>query len=96
MGSGRNYTTQVKAHSTKHLEIKSSFPLGKKRRVKKYTLDAWFYIPSSLGVNEKDYSVEQFFANLRTLTRFGSAHLPLSSIVDQTCDLSPSFGSAGS
>lgn len=88
MTPDQDFRIELKNHGSRQIEIKSHFPLGSGKS-KKYALDIWFFVPSTLGMNQRDYGIERFFADLKSLTRFSASHVPLSSIIDPDCDLSP-------
>ncbi len=88
MGVQQNYRTEVKSHGSRQLELKSHFPITG-NRLDRYQLDVWIYIPASLGVSAKNNTVEGFFADINSLTRFSASHIPLSDLVNPECDISP-------
>ena len=83
-----DFQTDIRDHGDTQLELKSHFPLASDR-LGKYALDAWFFVPATLGMNEKNYGVEGFFSDINSLTRFSASRVPLSCLIDPDCDVSP-------
>lgn len=59
----------VKIHDKYTLEIKAGFVGSNPRGSNSFNLKAWFYVPSSLDINEYTYSKEGFYRDLKVNTR---------------------------
>lgn len=69
--------------------MKNRYPLSRKRKFASYSLEAYIYFPAQLGITESRYGVEQFFADVKSHTRFSISYIPLDKLVDPSCEVSP-------
>lgn len=86
--NGKQFRTTVRDHGRNQVELKNYYPLTASKTVR-YALDAWIYSPTVLGLDGKEYNVQRFFADVTCLTGFVAPHMPLSQLIDPTCELSP-------
>ena len=86
----RNFHTEVRDHGKKQLEFKSHYPLTDKK-IDRYTVNVWMYFPLPLGINHRDYGVQRFFSDIKSLTRYSASYIPLPHLVDPECEISPLY-----
>ena len=71
----------ITVHDQHQFEIKLGYRLHKESTVTAYGLDAYLYLPYSLGVNRATYSKTQFYNDIQAYIRLKSPELPLGRIV---------------
>ncbi|PIE19451.1 MAG: hypothetical protein CSA65_02135 [Proteobacteria bacterium] len=69
--------SRVGVHDSKRLELRLDYPGGHNSS---YRLDAYIYLPKSLGIGPQTYPSAQFYADLRGHVRFREPELPLSAL----------------
>lgn len=74
------FSEEVKIHDHFQLEIKKSLVFDKNEEDNIYSIDTFFFIPSTLDVNRHTYQKEQFYGDLKTYIRFKTPVYALSQI----------------
>src|SRR5690606_16864490 len=71
--------TRIGVHDSNHFEVKLDYAIrsqGKSR----YTVDYYFFVPASLGVNKHTYRDDQFFSDMQAYIRFKTPSVSLASL----------------
>jgi hypothetical protein len=85
----KDFSSSVRKHSRKQLEIKVEYPLNEKLKKSVFVLNFYYFFPSQLHVNEKRIGVADFLNNTLVNTRFSSPLMPLEKVIDTEFHLSP-------
>lgn len=78
-------------HDSNHFEVKLDYSIRPEQKTNHYSIEAYFFIPRSLGVNPYTYSREQFYSDIQAYIRFKTPHLSLKSIADTNDKHSPLY-----
>ncbi|WP_319477998.1 hypothetical protein [Marispirochaeta aestuarii] len=84
-----DFGSLVRAHGKTQLEIKNRYPLPTEKTRVSYSIDAFMFTPAQLGINDERFSVDQFFSDVKSHTRFSISYVPLARLVDPGCSISP-------
>ncbi len=76
-------------HDRKQLEIKLDYRVDPKLASESYSLEAWFFLPHSLGVCERTYALEDFYSDLQTYARYKTPEQSIPSLLDASVERSP-------
>ncbi len=69
--------------------MKNRYPIpGDKKKVS-YTIETYMFSPAQLGMNTEHFSVDSFFSDVKSHTRFSISYVPLARLVDPRCSISP-------
>ena len=79
----------MEKHDLYNFEAKIDYPLQKDQKENNFSLDAYFFIPSQLQINQSSYGKAKFFADLNTYTRFRTPKMALYGIMNNDNKLSP-------
>jgi hypothetical protein len=79
----------IRKHDDHQFEVKIAYPLQREAAVDRYALDMFIFLPYQLGVNSATCSVDQFFEDLISYTRFKTPTLSLEEVNDAENGLSP-------
>ena len=79
----------IKAHGPSQLEIKINYPLSEGKRVSRYRMTSFFFIPEQLGVNDSAFPTERILADLTVHTRFTTPRISMEDLIDPDCETSP-------
>ena len=79
----------VRAHGKTQLEIKNRYPLPADKKRVLYSIDAFMFTPAQLRIDNERFSVDHFFADVKSHTRFSISYVPLARLVDPNCSISP-------
>jgi len=83
------YHCRIRNHGRQQLELEVDYPLIPNQPRTSYQLEALLFTPAAMGVTPPRYSVEAFFNNLVTYTRYTVAPIPLALLLDPENDKSP-------
>lgn len=83
------YRTLIRAHGRTQLELKNRYPIPPDKSRAGYTFEAYIFTPGQLGINSERLSVNQFFSDVKSHTRFSISYIPLARLVDPLCSISP-------
>lgn len=84
-----DYNCFIRIHSKQHLEMKVQYPFNENIHRCGYRMDAYFFSPSQLQINNKRISIHRFLDALKIYTRFSSPMISLSRLMSPECELSP-------
>ncbi|MDC7241123.1 MAG: hypothetical protein PQJ50_12275 [Spirochaetales bacterium] len=79
----------IKAHGLSQLEIKINYPLIPEKKISRYRMTSYFFIPEQLGVNDSSFSTERILTDLTVHTRFTTPRISIEDLVDPAWDTSP-------
>jgi hypothetical protein len=78
----------ITVHDQYQFEIKLGYRLHKEAKITSYGIDAYIFMPNSLGVNRGTYSKAQFYTDMQAYIRLMSPEAPLDQIALES-DASP-------
>lgn len=64
------------------LEVRLHYPVHQDDRKNRYRLEAWFFVPTSLGVNAKTYERGDFYRDMLTYFSFDVPRIQVSAVSD--------------
>jgi hypothetical protein len=79
---------RVGVHDSNHVELKLDYKLGTTGKHSRYRVEAYFFVPAALGLNEQSYGRDHFYNDLQTYIRFKTPRIPLDALGRET-DTSP-------
>lgn len=71
---------KVERHDRYQFEIKLDYPLDPDQRAQSYSVEAYFFAPQSLNVNEFTYGIREFYSDVRDYVRLKTPQMTLSQI----------------
>ena len=74
--------SRIEVHDSNQFEVKLDYAIDPTRRKSHYRVDAYFFLPKSLGINSHTYDRAQFFSDVQAYLRFKTPALPLVSVLD--------------
>lgn len=83
-----DYFCTIKTHGHRQLELNLKYPLTRGAKAC-YHLDFYLFNPYQLAITRNLYGVASFFRDLRYYTRYTVPVIPLSKLIDLSCDVSP-------
>lgn len=83
--------THVEVHGTEQLEVRFNYAIGQERGAQKHIVDAYFFIPKNVGVNQANYSRERFYGDVTALMRLDAAPQALSELSNARNPASPLY-----
>jgi len=72
----------IKIHDKFQFEIKFDYALSKHKKNTDYTVDSYFFLPNSLGINRHSYPSELFYRDIQTYIRFLTAPISLEQLAN--------------
>ena len=79
----------IRKHDDHQFEVKVAYPLQRQAVADRYALDMFIFLPYQLGVNADTCSLDAFFEDLSSYTRFKTPELSFEEINDAQNALSP-------
>jgi hypothetical protein len=76
-------------HDRNQFEVKLDYASSPDARADRYRVEAYFFIPSSLGVHRQSYSSENFYGDTKANIRFKTPQLSLAALLDSDNRKSP-------
>jgi len=86
---GAGVGSQIELHDTEQLEIRLDYAMGGGVGKHAYNMDAYLFVPRNVGLNRKNYSREEFYADVTPYMRLDAEALPLAQLADPGARLSP-------
>jgi hypothetical protein len=86
---GNAVGTQVELHDTEQLEIRFDYAMGGGVGKHSYDMDAFLFVPRNVGLNRKNYTRDEFYADVTPYMRLDADVLPLVQLADASAPLSP-------
>ncbi len=80
---------RIGVHDNNQFEVKLDYGVRSGERLSRYHVEAWFFVPKSLGINAHSYRRDQFYADVHSYIRFKTPTLPLVAILDRDNAASP-------
>src|SRR5262245_51874391 len=81
--------SKISQHDKHRFEIKLDVMLDGRRDTEQYSVEAYFFIPRSLGINGRTYPSADFYGDIQNYIRFKTPVISLRKLVDETYDFSP-------
>lgn len=81
--------SRVGVHDINQFEVKLDYVIDPSRRRNRYRVDAFLFVPYSLGVGPQTYSRDQFYSDMQAYIRFKTPTIALNRLIDPASDLSP-------
>jgi len=79
----------IRKHDDHQFEVKVAYPLQREAAADRYALDMFIFLPYQLGVNSASCSLDAFFEDLTSYTRFKTPALSFDEVNDAANRLSP-------
>jgi hypothetical protein len=79
----------IRKHDDHQFEVKIAYPLQREAAADRYALDMFIFLPYQLGVNSATCSIDEFFEDLSSYTRFKTPALSFEEVNDAENGLSP-------
>jgi hypothetical protein len=73
----QDISSRVQIHDKHQFEVKLDYSLSASERESCYRVEAYLFVPKSLGAHLTTYSRDQFYSDLHTYIRFKTPSLPL-------------------
>lgn len=83
--------SRIGVHDRNQFEVKLDYTVDPSRRRNRYRVDAYFFLPKSLGINRHTYGTEQFYSDVHAYIRFKTPTFPLNALLDPNNRDSPLF-----
>ncbi len=88
-GSSPSLVARFAVHDRKQLEIKLDYTIDPKHKQNTYGLEAYFFLPRSLGIDAQSYPREAFYKDLQNYVRYKTPAPPLARLLDPDNEKSP-------
>ncbi len=83
--------SRVEAHDSHHFEVKLDYSIDPTRARNRYKVEAYFFVPNSLGINRETYNTRLFFRDVMGYIRFKTPRLALDTILEPGYVRSPLY-----
>ena len=77
--------SRVEAHDSQQFEVKLDYSIDPEKKQNQYRIEAYLFIPRSLGINRETYSTKHFFRDIQSYIRFKTPRISIQDL------LSPDF-----
>ena len=81
--------SRIELHDSNQFEVKLDYSISPERGDNHYRVEAYFFIPRSLGIDAYTYSRDQFYADMQAYIRFKTPEVALGALVDPQNNHSP-------
>lgn len=81
--------SRIRVHDENQVELKLHYAIDPTARKTRYQVEAYFFVPQTLGIDRHTYAREEFFSDVHAYIRFKSPVQPLESLADATRQESP-------
>ena len=81
--------SRVEAHDRNQFEVKLDYTTDAEAKRDRYRVEAYFFIPRSLGVNPHTYSRAHFYSDVQAYIRFKTPEFTFQDLLDPNNDRSP-------
>jgi len=81
--------SRVEAHDSQQFEVKLDYSIDPKKRHNEYRVEAYMFIPRSLGINRDTYSADHFFRDTQSYIRFKTPRVALKDLLSPQFKRSP-------
>ncbi len=83
--------SRIDIHDSNQFEAKLDYTIQPHKRNNRYRIEAYFFIPKSLGINSYTYSREQFYSDIQAYIRFKTPSVSLAALTDASNAQSPLY-----
>lgn len=80
---------QVDVHDRQQLELRLSYDIAEQGEPQHFEVDGYFFVPRNVGLNEANYSREQFYGDVTALMRLDADPLTLEELTSRSSERSP-------
>lgn len=84
-------SSRINIHDIHQLEIKLEYKLEELRKINKYKVDVYMFIPRAININEYTYSKDEFYSDMHNYIRFKTPSFSFKLILDPDFTRSPLF-----
>ncbi len=81
--------SRIQAHDNQCFEAKFDYSIDPNQIKNRYRIQAYFFVPQSLGVSRETYSSRNFFRDMVGYIRFKTPRIPLRKLLDSKFGRSP-------
>lgn len=81
--------SRAEAHDSQQFEVKLDYSIDPKKRRNQYSVEAYIFIPKSLGINRETYSTDHFFRDTQSYIRFKTPSIDLRDLLSPDAKYSP-------
>jgi hypothetical protein len=81
--------SRIGVHDGNQFELKLDYVIDPDARRNRYQIEAYFFVPQSLGLDSHSYPREQFYADVQAYIRFKTPAVSLAELVDPSDPRSP-------
>lgn len=81
--------SRIGVHDGNQFELKLDYVIDPDARRNRYQIEAYFFVPQSLGLDPHSYTREQFYADVQAYIRFKTPAVSLAELVDPQDPRSP-------
>jgi hypothetical protein len=81
--------SRIEVHDSNQFEVKLDYSIDPALRENRYHIEAYFFVPRSLGINSYTYSRDQFYSDIQAYIRFKTPELSLGSLLEPENRRSP-------
>jgi len=74
---------RIKLRGKNQFELKIDYNINPNLKINRYKVEAYFFIPKSLGINSKTYNTENFFEDIDSKIRFKTPRMAINTLFDQ-------------
>jgi len=74
---------RIKLRGKNQFELKIDYNINPNLKINRYKVEAYFFIPKSLGINSKTYNTENFFEDIDSKIRFKTPRMAISTLFDR-------------
>ena len=69
--------SRVEAHDSQQFEVKLDYSIDPEKKQNQYRIEAYLFIPRSLGINRETYSTKHFFRDIQSYIRFKTPQISI-------------------
>lgn len=81
--------SRIELHDSNQFEVKLDYTIRPDRRDNRYRIEAYFFVPRSLGIDAYNYPRDQFYSDVQAYIRFKTPSVSLRSLLEPDNPHSP-------
>ncbi len=81
--------SRIGVHDDNQFEVKLDYAIDSTSRRSRYVVEAYVFLPRSLGVDRESYRREQFYSDIQAYVRFKTPTISLLALAEQETESSP-------
>ncbi|MCX7805310.1 MAG: hypothetical protein N3A38_08990 [Planctomycetota bacterium] len=81
--------SRFRVHDKYQFEVKLDYEMDFSKRIDNYRIEAFFFLPASLGINALSYPKDLFYRDLLSYTRYKTPSMSFRELLDESNALSP-------